>query len=582
MIQYPKRTKSAGIAGMDQIHIYKDPPKAIYTRKYEPVNVGDVMYMARPDSENGDPSRINEAINVVARGVNPMVEIDYTGNGGGSRTTSLVQRQATPAYKVEVVRPPLYPVESLVPLSNPRIHQNYTITTNPRRTPVSSAGYYDHNAVSSIIINDLAGNIRINPTKPAFDTVDINRDAAGLKGVGDVLAGNIRPSASYDIQAGRELTNLRDDATRKELLRMAVQAPVGFSEILILDPMTNTSVPVQSNIQNRNYISLQAALGQPIIINKADGQEIKLKDYEVKVVQTNLGNNQLVLTVRQPEVKLEREGLYYAMQTNVGLQALSGDNIRPTKEMELTRPLPLFSTQTNISQNIDPSIRMSNPDAYNLSYKAPLSSALANLSQNIGVGQTINPDLQLSMKTPTYAGQTNVSGEVMQRNLTPDQMKKLQLNMPYTAGQTNISRSEMNQGIQNQRQMELMNKAPLTSATAQFSNNKANLQQVNPEFQLANNAPLTSATANVSNSKANLQTVNPELGLEKALPYFSQTAPVQKQTGYNDELVRDSKVRELNKLSNFGSFEDRITRPGQQVVRNIPTSQLIKPKAGMV
>ena len=60
MIQYPKRTKSAGLAGQDQIHIYKDPPAAKYTRKYEPVNIGDVMYMARPDSEYGDPTRFNE------------------------------------------------------------------------------------------------------------------------------------------------------------------------------------------------------------------------------------------------------------------------------------------------------------------------------------------------------------------------------------------------------------------------------------------------------------------------------------------------------------------------------------------
>jgi hypothetical protein len=135
-VQYPKKYRG-GInpAGPELNHILRDPPKSIYTRKYEPVNVADVMYMTRPGAEGSDSSRINENIQYIRRGINPMVKVMYSNAGGGSTNSSLHNGQVSNPYKIEVVRPPLYPAATLQPISAPRIHQNYTITTNPGIQP---------------------------------------------------------------------------------------------------------------------------------------------------------------------------------------------------------------------------------------------------------------------------------------------------------------------------------------------------------------------------------------------------------------------------------------------------------------
>ena len=595
-------------AGRDELVIYKDPPKSIYTRKYEPVEMGDVTYMIRADSDLGDPSRINESIAVIPKGMNIMAEVDYTGLGRGSQTTHLQQRAPSAPYKVEVVRPPEFPVASLVPLSRPRIHQNYAVQSNPRREPLSIADKYDHNLVSSIIIEDLAGNIRINPTKPAFDTVELNRDAASIY-TQDTLSGSVRPSAKYDIATMRETSTLREDATRGDLLRYAVQAPVGFSEIVIVDPKFNTSNSVQSNIQNRNYIALQAALGKPIVLNNPDGQVISIKDYDYKLVQSNMGNSQLVINVRQPDVKLDRETLLYAINTNVGSEAVIGGLVKPSHQKELFRDLPLYAAQPNLSHSsFDPTHKI-NPNLI-LGDKLPQHASQTNIS-----GQVMSTNLsadklkQLQSTLPQHVSQTNISGQVMSANLQHQHMKQLQSTLPQHASQTNITGevmsnnltheqmnkqynnvlpqtavtaaygTQMHNNIQQNQEHNLQHHTPLTAASSHISNSHVWLQTNNPELQLQYNVPMTSASTKVSNLQANLHTVNPDLDLQRQLPtYTTSTNPTMK-TGYNEDLQRDGKLKENNKLTHFGSYEDRVSRPVQQINRQVPLSNMIRTKS---
>ena len=610
MISFPKKERGgASVASRVESLIFKDPPKSIHTRKYEPVNLAEVSYMSRPDSEYGDPSRINEAINVWARGVNPAVEIDYSGSGKGSQTTSLVQRAPSAPYKVEVVRPPLQPIETRVPLSNPRTHNNYSIVTNPTREPLSIADKYDKNLVGSMIQEDLAGNIRVNPSQPAFDTVELNRDSASIY-TQEVLSGSVRPSASYDLStSNRDINKLRENATRNELLHYAVSAPVGYSEIVIVDPKFNTSNPVKSNIQNRHYIALQAALGKPIVINQSDGKEISIKDYDYKMVHSNIGNSQIVITVKQPDVKLDRQTLLYAVQANMGSNVVLGDLVRPSKEKEMFRDLPFYSTSSNVSQTQFNPSQIINPDL-KLTNNLPLTSALANVSQSsFGSKQLINPNIHLQNNLPLYNAQSNISGQVMSSNLNPQKLQELTRNLPEYAAQTNLSQNItsqlMNQGVklpvlsnnlpqtsvsaaygntlqdlvQRNKEYNLNNHTPLTAATSNVSNSKANLQTVNPDVQLSYNIPLTSASTKISNNQANLQVVNPDLQLERSMPsYTASTNPILK-TGYNEESVRDGKVRELTRLSNFGSYEDRVSRPIQSYNPQVHHSSMIRTKS---
>jgi hypothetical protein len=71
--------------------------------------------MTRPDGQHSDPTRINEAIQVYPRGVDPVSKVKY----------------GTNPYKLEVIRIPEVPAEQNVAISRPRLHQNIFVNTNP-------------------------------------------------------------------------------------------------------------------------------------------------------------------------------------------------------------------------------------------------------------------------------------------------------------------------------------------------------------------------------------------------------------------------------------------------------------------
>ena len=108
-----------------------------------------------------------------------------------------------------------------------------------------------------------------------------------------------------------------------------------FSTISIYDPKTNNKIDVAANIKDKNYIAIAAAAGKPITLNTTNGEKIKLKDYTYSVVKPNIGNTQLVIQVKQPDVVLDRNTPLYSMQSNVqdplgyneDLSRMGGDNI---------------------------------------------------------------------------------------------------------------------------------------------------------------------------------------------------------------------------------------------------------------
>ena len=351
-IQYP-RLNRGGVnpVGATRNHIYRDPPRSITTRKYNPVNVGDVMYMANSENPNGDPTRTNEAIKVYARGKNPMVEVDY-GAGQGARNP----------YRIEVVRPPITPIEALQPISAPRIHQNYTITSNPGMAPVSIGDKIDHNAIKNITATDKSnGVVRANPSQTYWQWYDnIGSDSVQAKKI--ALQGSIRPTASYNLELSRGMTELRPGAVGqvntysvnsgislsgmgsgsvqqydvsmnaiKDLQSIGILANPNFSNIVVFDPKTNASLDVNSTIKEKNYVAVNAALGKPIHLNTGTGQQIVLKDYQYSAVNPNIGNSQLTIQVAQPDVKLDRNTPLFAATTNVGMPGYNEDAARQTQ-----------------------------------------------------------------------------------------------------------------------------------------------------------------------------------------------------------------------------------------------------------
>ena len=110
-------------------NIIKDPPKSITTRRIDKVNADgslNEMYY-----HSGD--RFAEAINVFARGVNPMVSVEY-----GNRNGSSVGAPGKMPYRIMdsgAFRPPQLRQEQLLPLS--RLPRNVTFAS-------SSKGFVDY------------------------------------------------------------------------------------------------------------------------------------------------------------------------------------------------------------------------------------------------------------------------------------------------------------------------------------------------------------------------------------------------------------------------------------------------------
>lgn len=353
-------TQRAGVSlpSVERPHIYKNPPQALFLRKKERVSEADVNWMIRPDGAGSDPSRINEGIRYYARGINPSVEVSYSNVGPGSTTTSLKTAQPGSIYKLDVVRPPLFPVETTHSLSRPRTHQNVTVETNPG-LPVGVASNTLANDVDQLdLLNALrleksSGPIpatayykieqpmpmsakwAINENMPLFEPLVSN---PGLPVNLDSLVCReespygtiIRPKISA--VSNPSLTGFddrNDDASahaRKEILLRNIDPNF---QLVVYDPSNHVASEVTANIRDKENIAVNAALGIPISLALENGQIIKLKDYNWTAVNTNVGLDQVILTVENPDIHLERNTPLFAVNTNVSLHEHYGsENVR--------------------------------------------------------------------------------------------------------------------------------------------------------------------------------------------------------------------------------------------------------------
>lgn len=94
------------------MNILKDPPKAVFARRIDKVNArGEVNEMLY---HSGD--RFDENLLVYARGINPMIEVQYTNSNGAP--SKLPYR----ILKDGAFRPPMWAAQNLAPLSRlPRL-----------------------------------------------------------------------------------------------------------------------------------------------------------------------------------------------------------------------------------------------------------------------------------------------------------------------------------------------------------------------------------------------------------------------------------------------------------------------------
>lgn len=127
---YGRVTLPSVEAGLGSMNILRDPPKSIMTRRID--KVGETSSLTELIDQSGN--RSCEAISLYARGVNPMVSVDYgnAGNNGGQRVNaisgsnlgssgnSIYGGQAYLPYRIMpggAFRPPIMTQEQLMPLS---------------------------------------------------------------------------------------------------------------------------------------------------------------------------------------------------------------------------------------------------------------------------------------------------------------------------------------------------------------------------------------------------------------------------------------------------------------------------------
>ncbi len=566
-IQYFKKERGGvGLVGYEVPHIYKDPPKAYFTRKKERVNIADVKYMMESDNPYGDPTRINEGIQMYARGQNPMVEVSYQNAGAASMNSSLGNRAVSNPYKVEVVRMPLTPIEARVPLSNPRIHQNYSITTNPNIVPQTIAGNYDKSVVR--LMTDgytlSAGGVRTNLNRD----IQMNQERFANKMARELnqkIMTAANPTHVYKIDKTRDATHKQIRET-KDAINLTATAGKTFNLDKTRDVNTKQAretkdamnlsatagktfnldktrdVNIKQARETRDVMNLSATAGKTLNLDKT--RDVNNKQVREVHDQTNLVSVAPTKTF-QLDTR-EKSKLHFIGKENIQTAVVpthayhidmirdkSDKYVQQTKDIlaiASTSPISftdivVFDPRTNTNVSVEANIREKNAIAVT-------AQASQTLIFNKGDGTIIKLSDYTYKTVVAPAGNTQMVIQIHQPEVVLDRSS------PLYAASTNLMLKGWidNQSGSHQSKI-LSNVLPTTTAT-------------------------TSLKINNYDDAAFRQSNDPtKFNLVSSLQTEGKTNMTLNAQGYNDEGARSGKVKELDKLNAFGSYEDRVSKP---------------------
>jgi hypothetical protein len=425
-VQMPK-WKSYTLPSVESFNILRAPPSSIHTRKKERVDMSDVTYMIR-----NDDSRINEGVNYLARGSNPMVDVSYNnvGGGGGGRTMTMPNIQASNPYKVAAngaFRPPMYTQEDLLPLSRQRRSQTVAITN-----PGIQAN-----------IHNLETQIDNSEIKSAIDKMKMNYVPA-------------RPTAVYRMEIPQEVFSghrLRDP------LQFSASAGFRGDQNYDIARVAPQNTPIQAS---RDPLQFSASAGF-----RGD------QNYDIARVAP-----------QNTPIEASRDRLDVSGAPNV-YNPLSN----PSRESSID--MNNYIKDNIILQNISPNFRIMVYDSLNKNYSEVFSSIRDKL--NIAVQSSLNNPISLSrsdgtpIKLKEYKWQI-VTSAVGRDNLVllPQNGPDLQLerNMPLYAVGTNTS------GYTREERMHeiepLLGEKVQTSATSGVSMRYGRQESIHDKERLVN------------------------------------------------------------------------------------------------
>lgn len=281
MIQYPrnKHLTLPSIEGaFSTMNILKDPPKAQYTRYVEKVfDTNRIML-----DEAASMDRFCESIMPYARGVNPMVNVDYSNNAAnGGQTRALsglhsandvhVLSNAPIAAKLPyrimrdgAFRPPIIPQQDLLPLS--RLPRVFTATAPTPTTNLVSQAIQcrpDMKSIRSELMNVCTGtNAQFNLGAPLQQPYQLVQSS-----VHDSLKGELRSN-----NVGLASSTLNTEAPAKAINNRSAYASMTINPYKPLAPSYDQmrgaqtlpiqdAVHIQANSIPRANTGSQAPIG---------------------------------------------------------------------------------------------------------------------------------------------------------------------------------------------------------------------------------------------------------------------------------------------------------------------------------
>jgi hypothetical protein len=343
-ISYPK-WKSYVLTSPDRPHIFRSPPSSIMTRKKEYVNLSDVTYNIR-----NDDSRINEAINYIARGSNPHVDTSYSNYGGNGATTLYLPHIASKnpygVMRDGAFRPPMYTQEDLLPLSRMRRPETCAITNSGIPIGYNNQNLPDKYDVAPVKMSIDKEKINYFPVQPtASIKLETPQEIYTDNAINEyplLLSAGSNPSyQDFELEKNvslsgeimdRELVsagsnvNSLSDIERNEDIDMEnyiknnpilknISPNVG---VVIYDNNNQNYIEVEGSIKDKINIAVQSSLGRPIDLTQKNGIKYKLKDYLWKIVKTNVGSDMIVIKPSiNSDLNLDRNLPVYSYSSNV-------------------------------------------------------------------------------------------------------------------------------------------------------------------------------------------------------------------------------------------------------------------------
>lgn len=363
-IQYPKTTHVT-LPSVEKVNILRDPPRSITTRRVD----REQLTTRLNELIDGSGDRACETIRVYARGVNPMVSVEYSnvsnnagsrisvGNNfvnGGLQNTSIPVRSASLPYKAfdnGAFRPPIRGPRDLLPLS--RLPRAWFTT-------MAQPGYVDYSKTKYCptkfrMIKDLLNTFELQPTKSVKLEKPIMENYRMMESVNE-------RHINVEADAG---TN-----TLGSFLRDQHDLGKGINDNVIeAYADTNPSLPVSHGLEG-------------IEINRSKYTHDFL-NYSAATNPSIEGTTQTLDQIGFNEARHIQNPVHYQRLTNPTAQRPGVTFLGDMGTPELSKVLPAYSLGTNVS---DPTIQNTVRHHNELQYRRnlPQTSAATN---NVGTQQ---------------------------------------------------------------------------------------------------------------------------------------------------------------------------------------------------